>query len=200
MLSQLRPAIVLLVVFTLLTGILYPLAMTGVAQAIFPAAANGSLVTTEDGRIVGSSLVGQAFTDARYFQPRPSAAGDGYVGSASSGSNLGPTSAALAERLNADADAMRAAGATSIPADAITTSGSGLDPHVSPNYADWQVARVAQERGLSEDAVRAIVAANTERRTLGAFGEPRVNVLMLNLALDREAPQAETRPQPQPQG
>lgn len=183
MLSQLRPALTMLGLLTLLTGIAYPLAMTGVAQALFPAEATGSLVV-RDGVAVGSSLIGQAFADPRYLHPRPSAAGDGYDGAASSGTNLGPTSAKLAERLKAVSDAMKAAGVTLIPADAITTSGSGLDPDISPAYASLQVERIAGARGVAADEVRRVIEEQTAGRTFGILGEPLVNVLAVNLALD----------------
>ena len=188
MLTQLRPALSMLVILVALTGLAYPIAMTGVAGVVFPEAANGSLVM-RDGKIVGSSLIGQAFTRPEYFKPRPSAAGTGYDASASSGTNLGPTSAKLAERLKTDADALRAAGITGpIPADAITTSGSGLDPDISPAYAEMQVAGVATARGMTSAKVSELVAAHTKGRTIGILGEPRVNVLELNMALDQEVP------------
>ncbi|WP_061937095.1 potassium-transporting ATPase subunit KdpC [Aureimonas sp. AU22] len=190
MLSQLRAAATLLGLLTVLLGLLYPAAMTAIAGAAMPAQAHGSLVM-RDGRPVGSSLIGQAFTQPGYLQGRPSAAGNGYDASASSGTNLGPTSAKLAERLKTDGDAMRqATGAVILPADAITTSGSGLDPDVSPAFAELQVARIAQARGVQADAVRGIIAANTTGRTLAVLGEPRVNVLAVNLALDAAAPAA----------
>ena len=188
MLSQLRPVLVLLALFTILTGLLYPAMMTGVAQVLFPNAANGSLLR-ESGDVVGSRLVGQPFADPRYLHPRPSAAGAGYDGLASSGSNLGPTSAKLAERLTADGAAMaRETGASVLPADAITASGSGLDPDVSPAFAALQVGRIAQARRIAPEDVRRIVAQNTAGRTLGFLGEPRVNVLAVNLALDAASP------------
>jgi potassium-transporting ATPase KdpC subunit len=190
MLSKLRAAATLLGILTLLLGLIYPAAMTALAGAIFPAQAGGSLVMRE-GQAVGSSLIGQAFTQDRYLWPRPSAAGEGYDASASSGTNLGPTSAKLAERLTADGAAMKAAtGAATLPADAITTSGSGLDPHVSPAFAELQVARIARARGIAPDAVRQLIAGNTAERTLSVLGEPRVDVLAVNLALDALAPAA----------
>ncbi|KQT83887.1 potassium-transporting ATPase subunit KdpC [Aurantimonas sp. Leaf443] len=188
MLSQLRAAATLLGILTILLGILYPAAMTAIAGVAMPEQAHGSLVT-RDGRPVGSSLIGQAFTQPEYLQGRPSAAGSGYDASASSGTNLGPTSARLAERLKTDGAAMTSAtGASRLPADAITTSGSGLDPDVSPAYADLQVARIAGARGVEADIVRRVIAANSASRTLVVLGEPRVNVLAVNLALDAAAP------------
>lgn len=186
--TSLRPAIVLTILFALLLGILYPLAMTGVGQALFPAQANGSLIRDASGRVIGSAVVGQAFTTDRYFQSRPSAAGKGYDGLASSGSNLGPTSRALVDRVTADIAKRRGEGAGTIPADLVTASGSGLDPDLSPEAAFAQSARVARTRALPEGQVRAIVERGIERPLLGILGEPRVNVLALNRALDRLGP------------
>lgn len=191
MLSQLRPAIVMVALFTLLLGVAYPFAVTGAAQLAFPAQANGSLVRNAEGQVVGSALIGQPFAGARYLHPRPSAAGDGYDASASSGSNLGPLNPDLAERVRTDADAIRAdTGATDTPADAVTTSASGLDPHISPAYARLQAARVAQARGVEVKAVQQVIDANTEGALLGFIGQPRVNVLLTNRALDARFPAA----------
>ncbi|WP_332640016.1 potassium-transporting ATPase subunit KdpC [Brevundimonas sp.] len=185
MLRQLRPAIVMIALFTLLLGVAYPLAVTGVAQVAFPSQADGSLIRNAQGQVVGSALIGQPFAEARYLHPRPSAAGDGYDASASSGSNLGPLNTDLAERIQTDADAIRAdTGATVIPADAVTTSASGLDPHISPAYARLQAARVARARGVDVDVVQQVIDANTEGAFLGFIGQPRVNVLLTNRALD----------------
>ena len=174
----------------LLTGLLYPLAVTGLALVLFPSRAHGSFVKDEHGQVVGSELLAQAFTSQGYFQPRPSAAGTaGFDASASSGSNLGPTSKKLREsaglalkQLEADnPDAPRP-----VPSELVTTTASGLDPHLSPGAAEWQVKRVAAARRLGEERVRAVLAAHVEERTFGFLGEPRVNVLLLNLALDRQ--------------
>ncbi|OYX54641.1 MAG: potassium-transporting ATPase subunit C [Brevundimonas subvibrioides] len=191
MLSQLRPAIVMVALFTLLLGVAYPFAVTGVAQVAFPSQADGSLIRDAQGNVVGSALIGQPFAEARYLHPRPSAAGDGYDASASSGSNLGPLNTDLAERIQTDADAIRAeTGATVVPADAVTTSASGLDPHISPAYARLQAARVAQARGVDVKAVQQVIDANTEGALLGFIGQPRVNVLLTNRALDARFPAA----------
>ena len=184
--SSLRPAIVMTILFAILLGILYPLAMTGIGQTIFPSQANGSLVRDPKGTVIGSTVVGQAFTSDRYFQTRPSAAGKGYDGLASSGSNLGPAAQALVDRVKPDIEKRRAEGVTgAVPADLVTASGSGLDPDLSPAAAMAQAPRVAKVRGLPESQVRALVAAHTDHPFLGVLGEDRVNVLALNQALDR---------------
>lgn len=185
-LTSLRPAIVLTILFAILLGLVYPLAMTGIGQAIFPSQANGSLIRDAAGRVVGSTVAGQAFTSERYFQTRPSAAGEGYDALASSGSNLGPTSQVLVDRVTSDIGKRRGEGVTGpAPADLVTASGSGLDPDLSPESARTQVARVARVRGLEEAPVEALVDANIEHPLFGILGEPRVNVLALNRQLDR---------------
>jgi K+-transporting ATPase ATPase C chain len=189
-LTDLRTAIVAFLAISVLTGLAYPFAITGIAQGVFHRQANGSIIS-HDGVPVGSSLVGQGFSDAKYFHGRPSAAGtDGYDASASSGSNLGPTSQALADRVARDAARIREendlASDARIPVDAATASASGLDPHISPAYAALQVPRVARARGVSESAVHALVDWFTDGSTFGVLGEPRVNVLLLNLALDEQ--------------
>lgn len=195
MLAIIRPAVVLLTLFTALTGIAYPLVVTGIVQVALPANANGTLVR-KDGRVVGSALIGQSFTSERYFHGRPSATSAPdpkdesktvdapYNAASSSGSNLGPLSKKLIDRVAGDVATLAKSGVTTIPADAVTTSASGLDPHISPAFAALQVERIARARNMATDRVRAIVDRNTERPTLGFIGEPRVNVLLLNLSLD----------------
>jgi potassium-transporting ATPase KdpC subunit len=188
MLKELKPAILITFVLTIITGIMYPLAVTGIAQTIFHKQANGSLVE-RDGKVIGSEIIGQNFTKPEYFHPRPSQ--NSYDAANSGGSNLGPTNPVLADRLKKDAAQFRKDNPDytgPIPADAITASGSGLDPEISPANALAQAARVAQARGASADAVRNLIAANTQERDLGVLGEPRVNVLKLNMALDQAYP------------
>jgi potassium-transporting ATPase KdpC subunit len=185
MLTQLRPAIVLTLIFIVLTGLVYPLAITGIGQVAFPAQANGSLIRNGE-TVIGSTLIGQNFVSDRYFWPRPSVTADTpYNAAASTGSNLGPTSANLAARVKTDVERLAAAGiAGPVPADAATASGSGLDPDISPEFASAQVSRVAAARGVANTEIAALVERFTEGRLLGIVGEPRVNVLQLNLALD----------------
>jgi len=200
MLREIRPAILVLLLLTLITGLAYPLAMTGVAGAIFPKQAQGSLIE-RDGKVVGSALIGQEFKDDKYFHGRPSArttpdpadssktVGAPYNAANSGASNLGPTSKALNDRIKEDVDKLKAENpSTSVPIDLVTTSASGLDPDISPEGALFQVPRVAKARNMPEDRVRLLVAENTSGRLIGLFGEPRVNVLALNLALDAAAP------------
>ena len=189
MLSLIRPAIVSMAFFTLLLGLAYPLLITGVGQAAFPKQANGSLVV-EGGKVVGSALVGQNFAEPRYLHPRPSAAGaNGYDAAASSGSNLGPLNPDLATQVAERAEALRAEGVKgTIPADAVTASGSGLDPDISPQYALLQADRIAKARRVDPGLVRGLLQSHVEGRTFGVLGQPRVNVLMTNLALDARFP------------
>jgi len=188
--KNLLTAILFTIVTTILFGLIYPLAITGIAQVIFPDQANGQLISRPDGTIIGSRIIGQPFKGPGYFHSRPSAAGvTGYDAGASSGSNLGPTSQKLIERINADAERIQAENpGQPVPVDLVTTSGSGLDPHISPAAAEFQIPRVARERGMLDSELQQIVAAHTEARTFGLLGEPRVNVLELNLDLDIRKP------------
>ena len=189
MLRSIRPAIVMVAFFTLLLGLVYPLTMTGAAQALFPAQANGNLIRDADGQVIGSALIGQPFTGAAYLQPRPSAAGDGYDAAGSSGSNYGPLNEDLKARVAEDAAAIRAEdGAGAIPADAVTASASGLDPDISPAYARLQAARIATARGVPVQEVQGVIDQHTEGALLGFIGQPHVNVLLTNRALDARFP------------
>jgi K+-transporting ATPase ATPase C chain len=186
-LKQIYPAIAITIVLTALLGIVYPLVITGLAQVVFPAKAGGSLIQ-KDGKIIGSRLIGQPFTGPGYFHSRPSAAGTGYDATASAGTNLGPTSQKLLDSIKSASESLAEENPnTPIPVDLVTSSASGLDPHITPAAAEFQMARVARERGLSEDEVRRLVKEHTEGRQLGLLGEPRVNTLELNLALDQIA-------------
>jgi potassium-transporting ATPase KdpC subunit len=179
-------AFLMTIVTTILLGLIYPLAVTGIAQVLFPDKANGQLIE-QNGNVVGSRLIGQGFSSPGYFRPRPSAAGTGYDAANSAGTQFGPTNKKLIDAVKANVEAARKENPNApVPIDLVTASASGFDPHISPAAAAFQVPRVARERGMSESAVQAVVAANTEGRQLGFFGEPRVNVLELNLALDRE--------------
>jgi K+-transporting ATPase ATPase C chain len=196
---EIRPAIVLIVALTLITGLVYPLVMTGLAQVLFPSRANGSMIE-KDGKVIGSALIGQVFAEDKYFHGRPSATNTPdpkdatktvdapYNAANSGGSNLGPTNKALIDRVKGDVDKLKSENASApVPIDLVTTSGGGLDPHITPQAALFQVPRVAKARNMPEDRVRQLVNQNVEGRTLGLLGEPRVNVLALNLALDRAA-------------
>jgi len=181
-------SILMTVVTTVLCGIIYPLVVTGLAQAIFPKKANGELIQNA-GKTVGSSLIGQGFSGPAYFHSRPSAAGTGYDAANSAGSNLGPTNQKLIDRVHQDVTALQAENPnTPVPIDLVTTSASGFDPHITPAAAEFQVPRIARERKMSEDAVRQLITKHTEGRQLGFLGEPRVNVLELNLELDAASP------------
>jgi len=192
MFALVRPAVVSTLFFTLLLGVAYPLAVTGIGQLAFPAQAGGSLVRDKAGQVIGSRLIAQNFARPQYLRPRPSAAGaDGYDAAGSSGSNLGPLNPALGERIGKAADELRAGDARAIPADAVTTSGSGLDPDVSPANARRQAARIAAARGVAVGEIERVIAAHTRGPTLGLLGQPAVNVLETNLALDAAFPAAQ---------
>jgi K+-transporting ATPase ATPase C chain len=194
--KNLATAVLMTIVTTLVLGLIYPLVVTGLAQIIFPDKANGQLIKRRDGTVIGSRLIGQPFVSPGYFHSRPSAAGvAGYDASASGGSNLGPTNQKLIDRVNADVERLRAENPNQpVPIDLVTTSASGLDPHISPAAAEFQIPRVARERDISEHELRRLVAARTEGRQFGFLGEPRVNVLLLNLALDEQKPLLRNEP------
>ncbi|MEP6848274.1 MAG: potassium-transporting ATPase subunit KdpC [Acidobacteriota bacterium] len=186
--KDLITSVLMIFVLTISLGILYPLAVWGVSQTIFPHQANGSLIV-KDNNVVGSELIGQSFTSPGYFHARPSAAGNGYDAGASSGSNLGPTSKKLIDRIKTDSETLQAENpAAKVPADLVTTSGSGLDPHISPAAAYFQIPRIVRERGIQESELHMVIQKFAEGRQLGFLGEPRVNVLMLNLELDKIRP------------
>jgi K+-transporting ATPase ATPase C chain len=191
--NQIRPAIVMVIGLSLILGLAYPLAVTGIAQVVFPDNADGSLIRDSKGNIIGSALIGQNFSDPKYFWPRPSAAGaDGYDGASSSGSNLGPTSQKLRDAVGERATALREANGLQddalVPAEAVTASGSGLDPDISPENAYFQAERIAEARGVSVDVMLEFIDDHTEGRTLGVLGQERINVLKINMALDEEFP------------
>jgi potassium-transporting ATPase KdpC subunit len=188
--KNLLTAVLMTIVTTVLFGLAYPFVVTGLAQVIFPDNANGQLIRAADGTVIGSRLIGQPFVSAGYFRSRPSAAGaNGYDATASSGSNLGPTNQKLIDRVKGDVEKLQAENpGNPVPIDLVTTSGSGLDPHISPDAAEFQVPRVARERGMREDDLRRLITEHTEERQFGFLGEPRVNVLELNLALDERHP------------